>query len=62
MVRKHSNRGWIDGKRMIRSFGENRICAAGSCNTRLSRYNPDDCCSIHRDQVPERPIDRGGQA
>jgi hypothetical protein len=61
MVRRHSNRGWIDGKRMIRSFGENRICAAGNCETRLSRYNPDDCCSIHRDQVPERPVDRGGQ-
>jgi hypothetical protein len=62
MARTHSNRGWPDGKRMIRSFGESRICAAPGCLTRLSRYNPDDWCFIHRDQVPQRPIERRGQA
>jgi hypothetical protein len=61
MARRHSNRGWTEGKRMIRSFGDNRICTAAGCETRLSRYNPDDCCSVHRDQVPPRPMDRRGR-
>ncbi|HZD70974.1 MAG TPA: hypothetical protein VFA45_19380 [Actinomycetes bacterium] len=58
MARTYSNRGWPDGKRVIRSFGDNRVCAARECRTRLSRYNPDDCCFVHRDQVPQQPIDR----
>jgi len=58
MARTHSNRGWPDGKRMIRSFGENRICVARECRTRLSRYNPDDWCFAHRDRIPQQPIDR----
>lgn len=61
MARTHSNRGWPDGKRLIRSFGENRVCAAQSCQTKLSRYNPDDWCFVHRDQAPERRLGRGGQ-
>jgi hypothetical protein len=60
MARIHSNRGWPDGKRAVRSFGDNRICAARSCQTKLSRYNPDDWCSIHHVQVPERQPRRGG--
>jgi hypothetical protein len=58
MAKTYSNRGWSEGKRMIRSFGEDRICAARRCTTRLSRYNPDDYCSVHRDQVPPGPVDR----
>ncbi len=58
MARSYSNRGWPDGKRMIRSFGDNRICAARRCATRLSRYNPDDFCFEHRNQVPSQPVDR----
>lgn len=58
MARLRSNRGWPDSKRMIPSFGENRICAAPECRTRLSRYNPDDWCYTHRDRVPSQPIDR----
>jgi hypothetical protein len=58
MARIYSNRGWPDGERLIRSFGENRVCAARECQTRLSRYNPDDWCSVHRDQAPPQPIDR----
>jgi hypothetical protein len=58
MARISSNRGWPGSKRIIRSFGENRICAARECPTRLSRYNPDDWCFAHRDQVPQHPIDR----
>ncbi|HEY2958074.1 MAG: hypothetical protein ACJ75E_05495 [Actinomycetes bacterium] len=32
----------------VRSFGEARVCAADSCQTQLSRYNPDSYCSVHR--------------
>jgi hypothetical protein len=58
MARTRSNQGWLDSKAMIRSFGENRICSAPECLTRLSRYNPDDWCYVHRDQVPRHPTDR----
>jgi hypothetical protein len=61
MARSYSNRGWPDSKRIIRSFGDNRICAARRCATRLSRYNPDDFCFAHRDQVPPHPVDRRWQ-
>jgi hypothetical protein len=32
----------------VRSFGSARTCAADGCGTRLSRYNPDSYCSVHR--------------
>jgi hypothetical protein len=32
----------------VRSFGSARICGADGCETRLSRYNPDSYCSVHR--------------
>lgn len=32
----------------VRSFGKARVCAADGCETALSRYNPDDYCSVHR--------------
>jgi hypothetical protein len=32
----------------VRSFGAARTCAAEGCETRLSRYNPDSFCSVHR--------------
>jgi hypothetical protein len=32
----------------VRSFGKARVCAAEGCETALSRYNPDDYCSVHR--------------
>ena len=32
----------------VRSFGNARVCAAEDCETALSRYNPDDYCSVHR--------------
>jgi hypothetical protein len=32
----------------VRSFGSARTCAADDCETRLSRYNPDSFCSVHR--------------
>jgi hypothetical protein len=43
---------------VIRSFGEDRICTASGCDTRLSRYNPDDYCFVHRDRVPQERIIR----
>jgi hypothetical protein len=33
---------------VVRSFGAARTCAADDCGTRLSRYNPDSFCSVHR--------------
>jgi hypothetical protein len=33
---------------LVRSFGSARTCAADDCETRLSRYNPDSFCSVHR--------------
>jgi hypothetical protein len=32
----------------VRSFGKARTCDADGCQTRLSRYNPDCYCSVHR--------------
>ena len=32
----------------VRSFGKARTCATEDCETRLSRYNPDSYCSVHR--------------
>jgi hypothetical protein len=43
---------------LIRSFGEDRICTASDCDIRLSRYNPDEYCFVHRDQVPQQRIRR----
>jgi len=33
---------------LVRSFGNARTCAADGCTTRISRYNPARCCSVHR--------------
>jgi hypothetical protein len=33
---------------VVRSFGSARTCAAEGCETKLSRYNPDSYCSVHR--------------
>jgi hypothetical protein len=33
---------------VVRSFGAARTCAADGCRTKLSRYNPDSYCSVHR--------------
>jgi hypothetical protein len=33
---------------VVRSFGTASTCAADDCGTRLSRYNPDSFCSMHR--------------
>jgi hypothetical protein len=32
----------------VRSFGAARTCAAEGCETKLSRYNTDSYCSLHR--------------
>jgi hypothetical protein len=58
MARRQSNRGLPEPKRVIRSFGEDRVCSARDCRTKLSRYNPDDWCFSHRHQVPLRPAER----
>jgi hypothetical protein len=58
----HASRGWPFSERTIRSFGEDRVCAAGTCATRLSRYNPDDYCAAHHDQVPAQLPKRRRQA
>jgi hypothetical protein len=46
---------------LTRSFGENRTCIASGCDTTLSRYNPDDFCFVHRDQVPQQHVIRRWQ-
>ena len=43
---------WVGASRVlagrpIRTFGRGRVCAAHSCGTRLSCYNPTKSCSIH---------------
>jgi hypothetical protein len=43
---------------VVRSFGGDRTCTATGCDTKLSRYNPDDYCFVHRGQVPQQPIVR----
>jgi hypothetical protein len=45
----------------VRSFGEDRTCMAAGCDTRLSRYNPDGYCFVHREQVPQQRIVRRWQ-
>jgi hypothetical protein len=47
---------------VVRSFGEDRTCTAAGCGTRLSRYNPDDYCFVHREHVPQQRIVRRWQA
>lgn len=29
------------------TFAQGRRCAHASCDTRLSRYNPEDTCTLH---------------
>ncbi len=58
---RHASRGWPFSERNIRSFGDGRVCAAGTCATRLSRYNPDEYCAAHHDQVPAQPSNRRRQ-
>jgi hypothetical protein len=58
MTKKNRNGGLPDSRGSVRSFGENRICVAPDCRTKLSRYNPDDWCFAHRDQVPPHPVQR----
>jgi hypothetical protein len=33
---------------LVRVFGNARTCAADGCSTRLCRYNPARCCTIHQ--------------
>jgi hypothetical protein len=59
MARIQRNRPIPDGKHATRAFGDGRVCAARDCQTKLSRYNPDDCCSIHHVEAPGRGRRRG---
>jgi hypothetical protein len=59
MARIPRTRRISDAKRVTRAFGDGRVCAAHDCQTKLSRYNPDDCCSIHQVQAPGRERRRG---
>lgn len=34
--------------RQTTSYPKGRVCTWAACTTRLSRYNPDDRCSLHR--------------
>jgi hypothetical protein len=35
------------GKGYVLSFGEDRLCAAPGCSTKLSRYNEKNVCWTH---------------
>lgn len=39
--RRRTGRGHID------SYGHGRVCEAGGCTTKLSRYNPGSTCGLH---------------
>jgi hypothetical protein len=41
---------------LLRVFGSARTCAAEGCSTRLSRYNPARCCTIHQGWDQQRVI------
>jgi len=58
MAAKRSNPIRPSTEPAVRSFGEARPCRSSGCTTKLSRYNPDEFCSIHRDQIPAQPIVR----
>ncbi len=36
----------------VRTYGAGRVCAVEGCTTRLSRYNPSPCCSLHAKSMP----------
>ena len=40
--------------RPSRTFGRNRVCGEGECETRLSIYNEGDYCYLHQPQVAPR--------
>jgi hypothetical protein len=44
----------------IRSFGAGRCCAVDGCQVRLSRYNPDRYCALHRGWG-RRPVTRASR-
>jgi hypothetical protein len=37
----------VDSARPAHEFGIGRTCRAPGCETKLSRYNPDEYCSVH---------------
>jgi hypothetical protein len=39
-------------------FAEDRRCATGGCQTRLSVYNPGEHCSLHESLAPRPPDPR----
>jgi hypothetical protein len=49
MARSLIRQGQLSSGRQVRSFGDDRTCAIVSCDTRLSRYNPDPYCWVHSD-------------
>jgi hypothetical protein len=58
MATRRSSSVWPSGDPVVPSFGENRLCLFLDCATRLSRYNPEEYCFVHRDQIPLRRIVR----
>jgi hypothetical protein len=43
----------------VRIFGQARTCAVDGCATKLSRYNPASCCTLHQGW-DQRPVTRHG--
>ena len=42
-----------------RTHGEGRVCAFKRCDTKLSRYNPEEHCSIHGSRARQYGADPG---
>jgi hypothetical protein len=47
VVPRPSKRRSANADPLVRIFGNARTCMAEGCTTRLSRYNPAPCCSLH---------------
>lgn len=62
LLRRTTTTPLIAGESQIINFGENRVCAKPSCDTKLSRYNSQSTCSAHGGWYDEnaRKITKGG--
>jgi len=47
----------IEAPRPNRTYGDNRVCADESCDTKLSRYNRSEHCWAHTEV--KFPVNRG---
>jgi hypothetical protein len=61
VLKKSGTRRSPNADPLVRIFASARTCLAEGCTTRLSRYNPAPCCSLHQgwdEQQQTRPRHR----